>query len=233
MKRVVTIVLIICIIVLIPVAAFSVEPFFLRSGFYWGMPKDEAMVLAEAEGLSLESEEATSDVSIVVQYNNVPVGEHMAEIFSLAFHNSQETEFPLYLCTYSFPSLKNNSPESESMQDSLYSNLVSVYGEPSESSSDSLPIVIVTWLLPDTKIELWAMEREPCLDEDGKLMLNEDGKLVLTSISFSIRYISLEGSKEVNEAREALATDTPKPTAEPTPTLVPTPTPPPIINNGF
>ena len=77
MKRLLAIVLLLLLV--IPMTALAYTPFTLRNGYYWGMPKEEILALAQQEGLGPN----TSKGEGVVAFENVPVGKFSAEMWLL------------------------------------------------------------------------------------------------------------------------------------------------------
>ena len=89
MKKTIALLLILCL--LLGASAFAYfqffstptppEPFTLRNGYYWGMPKEEALSLAAEEGLT----EIADGNSIVIIFD-VPIDENYAATFTLYFN---------------------------------------------------------------------------------------------------------------------------------------------------
>ena len=90
MKKTIALLLILCL--LLSASAFAYfqffsapkapEPFTLRNGYYWGMPKEEALALAAEEGLT-----EISDSNPMLYIRSVPVDENYTSTFSLSFHD--------------------------------------------------------------------------------------------------------------------------------------------------
>ena len=136
----------------ITMASATYTPFTLRNGYYWGMPKEEVLVLAREEGLGPN----TSKGEKVVSFDNVPVGD-----FSVRMLLSLDESLQLDSIYYLFPGVPEDQRDQViAMFEKLTQALADVYG-PSE------PVIIpllTIWKLPDTRIEL---TRGPVWGIDG------------------------------------------------------------------
>ena len=204
MKRLFIIFLLVVIVT--PIISIAEESFTLRNGYTWGMPKQEAEALAEAEGLDLLHESGSPGVTNSLNYANVPLGEYTAESLTLAFLASEELGYPLYVCTYWFEDLEQGSQEAQTLQDGLYTRLVSIYGEPLKSGDDTE--TVAAWSLHDTIIELNASKWP-------KMFTG-----TTDTVSYYLQYTSPKYHQMVLDALV-------------TPTPAPMPTRYPIKNDGF
>ena len=154
MKKTFILLMVFCLLglTLAPAFATDEDTFSLRNGYTWGMSREEALALAEAEGLVMESLYGTG---LHFFAPNVPVGDFVADRFYLHFRELDGT-IQLYSMVYHFMrSFK--LPHSADLQ--MASMLNSLYGD-TKQTYDQLFAGQNYWDLGHTTITLRKVMRD-------------------------------------------------------------------------
>ncbi len=123
-------------------AATQPAAFSLRSGYFFGMSKADALKLAEEEGLGPNGSKGES----VASFENVPVGGSAVRMM-LSF----DAQMTLEAITYDFPGVPQEDKVGQSLQfNTLMGTLADVYGPP----DSVLGNIHAQWDLPDVEISL-------------------------------------------------------------------------------
>ena len=148
MKRIIASVLLIALF--LSISTFALAAFSLRNGYYWGMTENEALSIANEEGLKYIEDEG------ITTFEEVPVG-----YFSTTMQLFFLEDSGLHMIYYNFHSIQEDDKKIfNDMFDSLTKSLDDVYGE----NIPGLKHELVFWELPDTIIML---KKEKVYEEEG------------------------------------------------------------------
>ena len=168
MKRLLSLVLVFFILACLsaPALASKVdEPFSIRNGYHWGMPREQVLALAAEEGLVAksnaalrlgESEDVPGDRSGNYYCNDVPVGRFIASTMYLFF--GDEVVYDTGCLTgiiYIIDFRGRGSVYADDVRRNIPATMKSLYGEPKRERLDDSGGEYL-WETKDTEISILA-----------------------------------------------------------------------------